>query len=121
MYIVHVLQLEWQFHFLAFLSVEFSYRDAPQWKQRIAGKSLPMEKFVVKKTERFFAQKKKLVLPAVELLYVWNLFKILGKKRELMQNMYKIIEKALAKLDAHKSKMLHIHFQFCDIKTLEYS
>lgn len=77
-------------------------RDAPQWKQRIAGKSLPMEKFVVKKTERFFAQKKMLVLPAVELLYVWNLFKVLGKKRELIQNMYKIIEKALAKHYAHK-------------------
>jgi len=80
-----------------------------------------MEKFVVKKTERFFAQKKMLVLPALELLYVWNLFKILGKKRELIQNMYKIIEKALAKLDARKSKMLHIHFLFYDIRTLECS
>jgi len=79
-------------------------RDAPQWKQRIAGKSLPMEKFVVKKTERFFAQKKMLVLPALELLYVWNFFKILGKKRELIQNMYKIIEKALAKLGTHKKR-----------------
>lgn len=77
-------------------------RDAPQWKQRIAGKSLPMEKFVVKKTERFFAQKKMLVLPALELLYVWNLFKVLGKKRELIQNVYKTIEKTLAKLDAQK-------------------
>lgn len=118
---MHVLQLERQFHFLAFLSVDFSYRDAPQWKQRIAGKSLPMEKFVVRKTERFFAQKKMLVLPAVELLYVWNFFKILGKKRELIQNMYKIIEKALAKLDAYKSKMLHIHFLFSVIRTLECS
>jgi hypothetical protein len=64
-----------------------------------------MEKFVVKKTERFFAQKKMLVLPALELLYVWNLFKVLGKKRELIQNVYKMIEKTLAKLDAQKSKM----------------
>jgi hypothetical protein len=80
-----------------------------------------MEKFVVKKTERFFAQKKMLVLPAVELLYVWNFFKVLGKKRELIQNMYKIIEKALAKLDAHKRKMLHIYFLFYNIRTMECS
>ncbi|XP_021926288.1 tetratricopeptide repeat protein 39B-like isoform X2 [Zootermopsis nevadensis] len=82
--------------------IEILMRDSPQWKQRIAGKSLPMEKFVVKKSERFFAQKKMLVLPALELMYVWNLFKVLGKKRELIQNVYKLIEKALAKLDAQK-------------------
>jgi hypothetical protein len=78
-----------------------------------------MEKFVVKKTERFFAQKKMLVLPAVELLYVWNLFKVLGKKRELIQNMYKIIEKALAKLDSQKSKLLHNCFLSCDLRALK--
>ncbi|XP_069693865.1 tetratricopeptide repeat protein 39B-like [Periplaneta americana] len=82
--------------------IESLMRDAPQWKQRIAGKSLPMEKFAVKKTERFFAQKKMLVLPGLELLYVWNLFKVLGKKRDLIQNMYKIIEKTLNKLDSQK-------------------
>jgi hypothetical protein len=71
-----------------------------------------MEKFAVKKTERFFAQKKILVLPALELMYVWNLFKVLGKKRELIQNVYKLIEKTLAKLDAQKSK-LPLHSLFC--------
>jgi hypothetical protein len=79
-----------------------------------------MEKFVVKKTERFFAQKKMLVLPALELLYVWNLFKVLGKKRELIQNVYKTIEKTLAKLDAQKSKMLHDYFLSCDLRALKY-
>ncbi|PSN57871.1 Tetratricopeptide repeat protein 39B [Blattella germanica] len=82
--------------------VESLMRDAPQWKQRIAGKSLPMEKFAVRKTDRFFAQKKMLVLPAYELLYVWNLFKVLGKKRELIQTVYKTIEKTLAKLNSQK-------------------
>jgi hypothetical protein len=37
---------------------------------------------------------------------VWNLFKVLGKKRELIQNVYKTIEKALAKLDAQKKRQL---------------
>jgi hypothetical protein len=80
-----------------------------------------MEKFAVKKAERFFAQKKKLVLPALELLYVWNLFKVLGKKCELIQNVYKMTEKALAMLDAQKSKMPHNIFLLCDLRELRFS
>lgn len=66
---------------------------APNYKQRIAGKSLPMEKFVIKKVERYFAQKKELVLPLYELMYVWNLFRIVGKRRDLLMGIYKTIEK----------------------------
>ncbi|KAF7992091.1 hypothetical protein HCN44_001416 [Aphidius gifuensis] len=66
--------------------------DVPIYKQRIAGKSLPMEKFVVKKSERYFAQDKTLVLPIFELMYVWNLFRIVGKISNFIMNMYKIIE-----------------------------
>ena len=72
--------------------------QAPTFKQRIAGKSLPMEKFVIKKTERYFAQKKSLVLPIFELMYVWNLFRIVGKRQDLMLNMFKVIEEAEKKL-----------------------
>jgi len=64
----------------------------PTFKQRIAGKSLPMEKFVIKKTERYFAQKHCLILPAFELMYVWNLFRIIGKRQDLILNIFKKIE-----------------------------
>nr|XP_034189255.1 tetratricopeptide repeat protein 39B-like [Osmia lignaria]XP_034189256.1 tetratricopeptide repeat protein 39B-like [Osmia lignaria] len=66
----------------------------PTYKQRIAGKSLPMEKFVIKKAERYFAQKKNLVLPVFELMYMWNLFRMIGKRQDLMLNIFKIIEDA---------------------------
>lgn len=66
--------------------------ELPMYKQRIAGKSLPMEKFVVKKSERWFLQNKSLVLPIFELMYVWNLFRIVGKRSHFIMNMYKIIE-----------------------------
>lgn len=68
--------------------------QVPTYKQRIAGKSLPMEKFVIKKTERYFAQKKNLFLPVFELMYVWNLFRIVGKRQDLTLNIYKEIEEA---------------------------
>lgn len=39
-------------------------RDVPLYKQRIAGKSLPMEKFAVKRAERFFLTGM-LLIPAI--------------------------------------------------------
>lgn len=75
--------------------VEQLMRDVPQYKQRIAGKSLPMEKFVIKKAERFFAQSKRLVLPCIELMFLWNSFKVLGKRFELADGVYRLIEQAL--------------------------
>lgn len=66
--------------------------QAPTYKQRIAGKSLPMEKFVIKKAERYFTQKKSLVVPIFELMYVWNLFRIIGKRQDVILNIFKRIE-----------------------------
>nr|XP_018917260.1 PREDICTED: tetratricopeptide repeat protein 39B-like [Bemisia tabaci]XP_018917261.1 PREDICTED: tetratricopeptide repeat protein 39B-like [Bemisia tabaci] len=74
-------------------------RNVPRWKQRIAGKSIPMEKFCVKKSKRFFLQNNKLILPALELIYVWNLFKVIGKKRELSDRFYKVISDAELKFE----------------------
>ncbi|KAL0277048.1 UNVERIFIED_CONTAM: hypothetical protein PYX00_004469 [Menopon gallinae] len=79
--------------------IETLMREAPEFKQRIAGKSLPMEKFAIRRAERFFAQKKRLCLPAVELMYLWNFFRILGKKEVLVRSVLDLIEKELADLD----------------------
>lgn len=75
--------------------IEELMRTAPEYKLRIAGKSLPMEKFVIRRTKRYFAQKKFLVLPGVELVYMWNLFKTLKQKWSLAENIYKLVDKTL--------------------------
>lgn len=67
-------------------------KQAPTYKQRIAGKSLPMEKFVIKKAVRYGAQRNHLVLPAFELIYVWNLFRIIGRRQDIVMKMYKMVE-----------------------------
>lgn len=77
-------------------------RTAPEYKQRLAGKSLPMEKFVIRKTERYFAQKKFLVLPGVELVYMWNLFKTLKTKWSLAENIYNLVETTLQEFEQTK-------------------
>ncbi|XP_043484880.1 tetratricopeptide repeat protein 39B-like [Leptopilina heterotoma] len=73
-------------------SIDSLLMQAPTFKQRIAGKSLPMEKFVIKKVERYFAQKKHLVLPMYELMFVWNLFRVAGKRQDIVMKMYQTIE-----------------------------
>ena len=75
------------------------HSEVPRYKQRIAGKSLPMEKFAIKRTERFFAQNKQLILPVVELMYLWNAFKVLGKSFQLADRVYKLIDRSLNELN----------------------
>ncbi|XP_055922377.1 tetratricopeptide repeat protein 39B-like isoform X2 [Eupeodes corollae] len=77
------------------MTVDNLMRDAPQYKQRIAGKSLPMEKFICKKAERYFAQNRTLIMPAIELMYVWNTFKVMGKHFHIADGIYQIIERNL--------------------------
>lgn len=72
--------------------VNYNYRDAPRWKQKIVGKSLPMETFAIKRCSRYFAQRKHLVLPAFEVMFMSNMFKILGKQWQLIENVFKVIE-----------------------------
>lgn len=75
----------------------------PKYKQRIAGKSLPMEKFACKKSERYFNQGNKLVLPVLELMFLWNLFKVLNKNGVLASKVYRLIEKTETELNGQQS------------------
>ncbi|KAL1732546.1 hypothetical protein EV714DRAFT_206570 [Schizophyllum commune] len=43
----------------------------PELRQRIAGKSIPLEKFVARKARKFEMQKGRLALPALEAAYIW--------------------------------------------------
>ncbi|XP_073953356.1 tetratricopeptide repeat protein 39B-like [Choristoneura fumiferana] len=67
-------------------------RNASYYKQRIAGKSLPMEKFMIKRCSRYRAQGGRLVLPALELLCLWNMFQILARDERAAQHVLKLIE-----------------------------
>ncbi|KAF8623319.1 hypothetical protein AX17_007460 [Amanita inopinata Kibby_2008] len=43
----------------------------PSLRQKIAGKSIPLEKFVARKARKFLSQKNRLVLPALEIAYLF--------------------------------------------------
>jgi hypothetical protein len=58
-----------------------------------------MEKFAIKRAERYFLTGT-LVIPAIELMFLWNLFKISGKYFQIADGIYRIIEKTLNQLES---------------------
>ncbi|CAG11466.1 unnamed protein product [Tetraodon nigroviridis] len=64
-------------------------------RMRIAGKSIPTEKFAAKKAQRYSsATPAKLPVPALEMMYVWNGFTVVGKRPSLTQNILATLEEA---------------------------
>ncbi|XP_015276545.1 PREDICTED: tetratricopeptide repeat protein 39A-like, partial [Gekko japonicus] len=56
------------------------------FKQKIAGKSPPTEKFAIRKARRYKASEHvPLPVPALEMMYMWNGFTVLRKQQELLE------------------------------------
>ncbi|XP_040892474.1 tetratricopeptide repeat protein 39B-like [Toxotes jaculatrix] len=71
------------------------FRQVEGLRLRIAGKSIPTEKFAAKKAQRYASSNPvKLVVPALEMMYVWNGFTIVGKRPELTESILTTLEKA---------------------------
>ncbi|XP_078799416.1 tetratricopeptide repeat protein 39B-like [Oryzias latipes] len=71
------------------------FRQVEGLRLRIAGKSIPTEKFAAKKAERYSSPSPvKLVVPALEMMYVWNGFTVVGKRPDLTESILSTLEKA---------------------------
>ncbi|XP_063042670.1 tetratricopeptide repeat protein 39B-like [Engraulis encrasicolus] len=76
-------------------NVEELFKKVEGLKQRLAGKSIPIEKFAVRKARRYStATPVKLVVPALEMMYMWNGFTIVGKRQDATEALLITIEKA---------------------------
>ncbi|OWR46383.1 Tetratricopeptide repeat protein 39B [Danaus plexippus plexippus] len=71
---------------------ELLLRKATSYKQRVMGRSLPMEKFVIRRCERWL-RRGYLTLPGVELMCLWNMFPSLAAEPHYADRMLKHIEK----------------------------
>uniref|UniRef100_A0A8C5WNB7 Tetratricopeptide repeat protein 39B n=1 Tax=Laticauda laticaudata TaxID=8630 RepID=A0A8C5WNB7_LATLA len=83
------------------------FRQVEGLKQRIAGKSIPTEKFAVRKARRYGTSPPvKLIVPALEMMYVWSGFSVLGKRADFTENMLITIEKeeTLLKNETHHNE-----------------
>ncbi|KAK7042053.1 hypothetical protein R3P38DRAFT_3389870 [Favolaschia claudopus] len=75
----------------------------PNLRQKIAGKSIPLEKFVARKARKFLAQSNRLALPALEISYVF-LAIAHAPRRVVEQHMLPSVRKLLAQLEEPKAE-----------------
>ncbi|XP_013929713.1 PREDICTED: tetratricopeptide repeat protein 39B [Thamnophis sirtalis] len=93
------------------------FRQVEGLKQRIAGKSIPTEKFAVRKARRYGTSPPvKLIVPALEMMYVWSGFSVLGKRADFTENMLITIEKEETIL---KNETHHTEFYMDDVCLLQ--
>uniref|UniRef100_A0AAQ4S0Y2 Tetratricopeptide repeat domain 39A n=1 Tax=Gasterosteus aculeatus aculeatus TaxID=481459 RepID=A0AAQ4S0Y2_GASAC len=77
------------------------FRQVPGLKQKIAGKSLPTEKFAIRKARRYLAESPiALPAPPLEMMYIWNGYTVIGKHKELTEGMLATLSEAQAQLDS---------------------
>ncbi|XP_064791460.1 tetratricopeptide repeat protein 39A-like isoform X2 [Oncorhynchus masou masou] len=70
-------------------------------KQKIAGKSLPTEKFAIRKARRYLTENPvTLPAPPLEMMYIWNGYTVIGKHKDLTEGMLKTLDEAQAKLES---------------------
>ncbi|KAM9329016.1 tetratricopeptide repeat protein 39B [Gastrophryne carolinensis] len=96
------------------------FRQVEGLKQRIAGKSIPTEKFAVRKSRRYSAANPvKLVVPALEMMYVWNGFTIVGRRADLTESLLITIEKAETTMQNEKNPSEYYGDDQCLVQLLK--
>ncbi|KAH9900726.1 hypothetical protein C8Q73DRAFT_675481 [Cubamyces lactineus] len=72
----------------------------PELRQRIAGKSIPLEKFIARKARKYKQQGGRLALPALEFAYIFLAISR-APRSVILARMLPVIATQLAALDAH--------------------
>uniref|UniRef100_A0A673MQ52 Tetratricopeptide repeat protein 39A-like n=1 Tax=Sinocyclocheilus rhinocerous TaxID=307959 RepID=A0A673MQ52_9TELE len=81
------------------------FRQVPSLKQKIAGKSLPTEKFAIRKARRYNTDNAiPLPAPPLEMMYIWNGYTVIGKHKDLTEGMLKTLDEAQQTLEQHPTQ-----------------
>ncbi|XP_060921864.1 tetratricopeptide repeat protein 39A isoform X1 [Labrus mixtus] len=71
------------------------FRKVRIFKQKIAGKSPPTEKFAIRKAKRYRGPSPvRLPVPVLEMMYMWNGFSMISKRPELTEGMMQTLMEA---------------------------
>lgn len=74
----------------------------PTYMKKIAGKSIPLEKFVARKARKYFLQEERLLFPVLEILYIWNGFDLIPDHR--LRLLVEELEHVLCDLDKQQEE-----------------
>ncbi|XP_041955979.1 tetratricopeptide repeat protein 39B-like isoform X2 [Alosa sapidissima] len=100
--------------------VEDLFRQVDSLRLKFAGKSVPTEKFAARKAIRYRDPKPtKLVIPALEMMYVWNGFTIVGKRPELTESILSTIKKAEEQLTSDPKPSEYLADDQCVVQMLK--
>ncbi|XP_073449659.1 tetratricopeptide repeat protein 39A isoform X3 [Aquarana catesbeiana] len=95
------------------------FRQVPSLKVKIAGKSLPTEKFAIRKSRRYQAQiHTPLPVPPLEMMYIWNGYAVIGKQRDLTENMLETLNQSEEALEGAAASEFLVDDQ-CLVKLLK--
>lgn len=95
------------------------FRLVPEYKQKVAGKSLPFEKYAVYKANKYVKNNHRLVLSGLEVIYIWNGFSMVGHRKELIQNFLDIVKITLKEVEADKDSNEFYVDEYCLCKLLQ--
>ncbi|XP_034044406.1 tetratricopeptide repeat protein 39B-like isoform X2 [Thalassophryne amazonica] len=101
-------------------NVEELFRQVDGLRLRIAGKSIPTEKFAAKKAQRYSSPVPvKLVVPALEMMYVWNGYTIVGRRAELTESLLATLENTEEQLRCDLKPSEYHHDDHCMVQLLK--
>jgi len=72
--------------------------EVPKYKQRIAGKSIPFEKFAISRVEKYQTTGA-LILPGIEIIHIWNGFTMFKDHKNVLETFLKAATTSLEELD----------------------
>jgi len=98
-YLLATFQFE-ENHHVATDEIIQLYKRVPELKIRLAGKSIPLEKYAIKQCEHFYEQKW-LFLPSLELVYLMNGFYILAHDPKRLEENLDLVNRAIEDLHAN--------------------
>lgn len=74
----------------------------PKLKRHLGGKRAFHEKIVLDRSKKYANKVNELILPAFELIYIWNIFNMMSQDPSLLQPMLNLVEE---KLKIHKKTL----------------
>ncbi|KYO25710.1 tetratricopeptide repeat protein 39A [Alligator mississippiensis] len=85
------------------------FRQVSSLKQKIAGKSPPTEKFAIRKARRYKGSAPMpLPVPALEMMYMWNGFSVLGRHQDLLEGTLETLLQAEKRLEESAGGEHHV-------------